>query len=76
MEDIRGIVVFLSTPSARRATIEIIMDGSGSKISIHALCEEGDVVADRHLARGRDISIHALCEEGDLPVCPAVFCRI
>ena len=52
------------------------MDGSGSKISIHALCEEGDVVADRHLARGRDISIHALCEEGDLPVCPAVFCRI
>ena len=26
----------------------------------------GRLVADRHLARGRDISIHALCEEGDL----------
>ena len=37
---------------------------SCSKISIHALCEEGDVSAIDYEA-GTYISIHALCEEGD-----------
>ena len=37
---------------------------AGQKISIHALCEEGDplLVAAQH---DGVISIHALCEEGD-----------
>ena len=34
------------------------------KISIHALCEEGDPVRRRNIPH-RKISIHALCEEGD-----------
>ena len=35
-----------------------------NKISIHALCEEGDVVM-VIMSSSQDISIHALCEEGD-----------
>ena len=56
--------VFLSTPSARRAT------GLGDKwfqdhqISIHALREEGDPALPV-LLRCHTISIHALREEGD-----------
>ena len=59
------LLVFLSTPSARRATpdkipyVEYFLD-----ISIHALREEGD----SHLLRRAVldlISIHALREEGD-----------
>ena len=57
--------IFLSTPSARRATGIIIGCPEGQKISIHALREEGDFVI-----HGADvaqlISIHALREEGDL----------
>ena len=80
--------VFLSTPSARRATRR----GNGfccahqdfyprpprggrllcvnaryykSKISIHALREEGDRHTMKHLVIHDDISIHALREEGD-----------
>ena len=34
--------VFLSTPSARRATHTITVEVSDGKISIHALREEGD----------------------------------
>ena len=34
---------FLSTPSARRATFYRTHDDNDSKISIHALCEEGDL---------------------------------
>ena len=34
--------VFLSTPSARRATVNACMGLYCSMISIHALCEEGD----------------------------------
>ena len=34
--------IFLSTPSARRATPRICEVGNIKKISIHALCEEGD----------------------------------
>ena len=55
---------FLSTPSARRATLLFIVQKPKGEISIHALREEGD---------GRPvygvqinvISIHALREEGD-----------
>ena len=56
--------VFLSTPSARRATHELDHGQRAQVISIHALCEEGDV--DRaDVPEGVVISIHALCEEGD-----------
>ena len=37
-------VPFLSTPSARRATVVIRMMAAWSIISIHALCEEGDLL--------------------------------
>ena len=85
----RGVLTeFLSTPSARRATVMLTFKASApdnfyprplrggrpcrrqrcrwrGQISIHALCEEGDLLhpAARRLLR---ISIHALCEEGDL----------
>ena len=56
--------LFLSTPSARRATRWILLRLRCSRISIHALREEGD-----HLrvlqAQDQTISIHALREEGD-----------
>ena len=38
-------LVFLSTPSARRATRERRRDRRGTRISIHALREEGDAYA-------------------------------
>ena len=55
---------FLSTPSARRATFSISDYPFSSKISIHALREEGDF---RRAACFCliCISIHALREEGD-----------
>ena len=62
---IRRINLFLSTPSARRATEELNGLISAALISIHALREEGDV----YRVRGADdvrISIHALREEGDI----------
>ena len=37
-----GLHIFLSTPSARRATVQLFGDGQGVAISIHALREEGD----------------------------------
>ena len=58
--------VFLSTPSARRATLAIIDAYEDyCSISIHALREEGDDEAGEG-AKGFGISIHALREEGDL----------
>ena len=36
------LVIFLSTPSARRATLWGLLVSLGSSISIHALREEGD----------------------------------
>ena len=56
--------IFLSTPSARRATAPGRSGYNGDIISIHALREEGDVDETGH---GLDvyISIHALREEGD-----------
>ena len=60
-----GILIFLSTPSARRATRREDDESRRDKISIHALREEGDVgVGKRHVGR-INISIHALREEGD-----------
>ena len=56
--------IFLSTPSARRATYAVSETAEEQLISIHALCEEGDTAGEAmplHL----QISIHALCEEGD-----------
>ena len=37
--------VFLSTPSARRATPHQQRRPQGLRISIHALCEEGDALS-------------------------------
>ena len=56
--------LFLSTPSARRATFCGGSGGSGWPISIHALREEGDECRE-HAGRNQCISIHALREEGD-----------
>ena len=56
--------IFLSTPSARRATITCCSRSSRECISIHALCEEGDLPG-RAYGLIYNISIHALCEEGD-----------
>ena len=55
---------FLSTPSARRATVGILPNEGDRTISIHALREEGDQEQEE-LAKVQDISIHALREEGD-----------
>ena len=58
--------LFLSTPSARRATAHRGRSvRPGIRISIHALREEGDARGPSR--RGcRSISIHALREEGDV----------
>ena len=59
-----GEKIFLSTPSARRATLLINPRHDLIIISIHALREEGDIglpPASQLVA----ISIHALREEGD-----------
>ena len=55
---------FLSTPSARRATGADFYLNLPVRISIHALREEGDLVAEPRGWRFV-ISIHALREEGD-----------
>ena len=62
---VRGMAVFLSTPSARRATTIQHSVHPLSQISIHALREEGDGCSISCMA-GSGISIHALREEGDV----------
>ena len=57
-------VEFLSTPSARRATVLFPIRTFLIFISIHALREEGDQMVNRYVAEV-PISIHALREEGD-----------
>ena len=58
-------ILFLSTPSARRATwYNYINKSTRPIISIHALREEGDRLT-LPWFRGYNISIHALREEGD-----------
>ena len=59
------ISVFLSTPSARRATTNKGLEVVIREISIHALRKEGDdAVVDVYIGTVV-ISIHALREEGD-----------
>ena len=62
--------VFLSTPSARRATEVCGADRRICEISIHALREEGDSPPGAHPA-SMQISIHALREEGDAGATPS-----
>ena len=57
--------VFLSTPSARRATLTLRKQIDEDKISIHALREEGDLQLQQCPLELELISIHALREEGD-----------
>ena len=57
--------LFLSTPSARRATAWRYPTVIVQNISIHALREEGDMRYARKSAKAPIISIHALREEGD-----------
>ena len=57
--------LFLSTPSARRATIQTGIQYNAQLISIHALREEGDRPKMANILRAYLISIHALREEGD-----------
>ena len=59
-----GLPLFLSTPSARRATANLGEQAILKKISIHALREEGDGCSISCMV-GSGISIHALREEGD-----------
>ena len=59
------INIFLSTPSARRATPGRQCRRRSQGISIHALREEGDARQRRRNRLHREISIHALREEGD-----------
>ena len=63
-------LIFLSTPSARRATVKKKSPSARFAISIHALREEGDDRDVRGVADLQQISIHALREEGDrgLPI--------
>ena len=56
--------LFLSTPSARRATKRKDWATRMELISIHALREEGDPKRQKR-RRPKSISIHALREEGD-----------
>ena len=56
--------LFLSTPSARRATLTYYTTKANESISIHALREEGDLL-DGVTNLTITISIHALREEGD-----------
>ena len=61
-------MLFLSTPSARRATLWRSAASYLLSISIHALREEGDTWAFFAIAVAVFISIHALREEGDMGI--------
>ena len=61
---LQTLTLFLSTPSARRATSTLRRMQDHRKISIHALREEGDEDAHGNYMT-EQISIHALREEGD-----------
>ena len=64
MHSFLPVLVFLSTPSARRATNTNLDNLTHTEISIHALREEGDW-GRPCISRACSISIHALREEGD-----------
>ena len=59
------LLIFQSTPSARRATCHFRVDHHQIAISIHALREEGDLEVVPQQSCRYEISIHALREEGD-----------
>ena len=59
-----GFRIFLSTPSARRATCKTALPQHHLPISIHALREEGDGMP-QGVEPSKQISIHPLREEGD-----------
>ena len=59
------MIRFLSTPSARRATLTTRQRRCSGLISIHALREEGDEHSEKCVVDDV-ISIHALREEGDI----------
>ena len=59
------VIQFLSTPSARRATVVYNTLLGQLWISIHALREEGDLLQTPFIQNNLLISIHALREEGD-----------
>ena len=65
ISDLVGIFRFLSTPSARRATVALRSKLPSASISIHALREEGDNLGHAAAHIVGSISIHALREEGD-----------
>ena len=65
--------LFLSTPSARRATSAAGAPSGSQTISIHALREEGDRRRDAVGLAGHSISIHALREEGDRGACCGII---
>ena len=69
---IAGTIIFLSTPSARRATNFVFGVECVMIISIHALREEGDSEDSGPLHQPDIISIHALREEGDVTECVRV----
>ena len=48
------MALFLSTPSARRATWNQLLDQQDRKISIHALREEGDKLTETRLRLNTD----------------------
>ena len=58
-------MIFLSTPSVRRATTEVVKAVQLQRISIHALRAEGDAGPLVALYVAMRISIHALRVEGD-----------
>ena len=55
---------FQSTPSVKRVTNWVLSLITLISISIHTLCEEGDILVQGGF-KSFDISIHTLCEEGD-----------
>ena len=73
MRDAPDRTIFLSTPSARRATLAQAYYDALDAISIHALREEGDI-ASEVTGNCCCISIHALREEGDIS-CIILFSR-
>ena len=66
MKNLDGLILFLSTPSARRATATRRALLQTARISIHALREEGDFYLVINAINIIKISIHALREEGDV----------
>ena len=58
-------LIFLSTPSSQRATLEQLLVEAMPYISIHALFAEGDKCDCGNEAFATVISIHALFAEGD-----------